>query len=180
MRYVLIILIVLLSALFMCGISVQLHIVSAEVDMLLVAMCLMILFERRLVPALYASIGGLAMDALFARGLGFYTLPYVLTGIAVFFYAEANRPSGIWHSCLVCAGAYAVKEIFSALLCIFLGYQFDIPRRLVTVVLPGIAVQAVFCFLVYFIYKWLYSFTFMQPAHDPEYKLLNRRRRRRY
>ncbi|MBR3842758.1 MAG: hypothetical protein IKM38_05770 [Christensenellaceae bacterium] len=179
MRYVMLILIALMNALIMCGVSAQFNIFGSEMDLLLVMMILMLMFEKKVTPVLCAAIGGLAMDSLFARGLGFYTLPYVITGMIFTLIISIREPKGIWMSCLFSAAAFLVKEIVSIILCILLGYQFDILHRIVSFSLPGIPLQAVLCFAVYFIYKWLYSFAFMQPSHDPEYKLMFRRRRRR-
>ena len=179
MRYVVIALIILISVLLMCGIFVRFPVFSAEIDSLTVTMVLMLFFERQLTPVLYTAVGGIIIDSLFSRSFGFYTIPYIISGLIAFLYIEDKKPEGILPAMVISGAVYLVKELISMVLCVLLSYDFDIVRRLLTTVLPGIALQMAAAAVSYYLFKWLHSFAFMQSAHDPEYELLRKRRRRR-
>ncbi|MBR3304446.1 MAG: rod shape-determining protein MreD [Christensenellaceae bacterium] len=179
MRYVIIILLILICTMLTCGVLVQFPVLEAQADLLLIALVMMTAFEKRLSPVLFVAAGGLIIDSLFARGLGFYTVPYLVSGILLYaFFAGRN-----YNNALITAAAsgviWFIKEIISIILCILMGYRIGILNRILTVSLPGIAVEAVLGLISYLPYKWLYSFAFMQPQDDSEFAGLKRRWRRR-
>lgn len=179
MRYLIIVFLIIFATLIMCGFSVRYPVFGAEVDVLLVTMVLMIFFEKKLNPVIYAVPGGLIMDMLFARSIGFYTVPYLVCGLVTYLVSGNIQSRGITGSAVLCMVAQVSKEFCSIIICIILGYKFDILKRVLQSVLPGIIVQSLFCMILYFFYKWLYSYAFMQPVHDPEFKLVEEGKRRR-
>ena len=115
--YLIIIFLIIFATLLMCGFFVRYPVFGAEVDVLLVTMVLMIFFEKKLNPVIYAVLGGLIMDMLFARSIGFYTVPYLVCGLVVYLVSGNFKGRGIAGSAVLCMVAQVAKEFCSIIIC---------------------------------------------------------------
>lgn len=162
MRYIVIIAIALLSALITGGVSPQLPIFGAEPDILLVAMLAMQLREKTLTPVIVCSVSAIFIDAFYAHAIGYYSLPYAVVGVIVFAIFRKRRMF-IYAPSLICAAAWLVKDVLSAVIAFFLGNSFDFSYIFVHSTLPGMLVNAVLIFPAYLLMLLLYKNNFMVP-----------------
>jgi len=91
MRFIIMAVIVLVSVLLVCAVFTQINIYEIAPDTILLSMLAMVLIENTLIPVLFTAGGALLMDMLFAKGLGFYTLPYVIVGLIVYLIFKSGR-----------------------------------------------------------------------------------------
>ena len=164
MRYVILIAIALFSALITGGVSPQLAIFGAEPDLLLIVMLSMELREKTLTPAIVCSVAAIFIDAFYAPAIGYYSLPYLIIGLIVYFVFAKREVGAIIIPMIVCAASWVVKELLSAAFAFFLGNTFDFFHIFVTSTLPGIPVHAVLMIPVFLLMGLLYRSNVMIPA----------------
>ncbi len=163
MRYVVMIGIALFAALITGGVSPQIPILGAEPDIVLVAMLAMELREKTATPIIVFSVAAVFIDAFYAPALGYYSCPYAVVGLIVFAIFAKKRINRFYGPAAICAAAWFVKDILSAILSFFLGNSFDFFHIFVNSTLPGMLVNAVLIFPVYLLFDMLYRHSFMTP-----------------
>ena len=184
MRYVIWAGLTIISAMLTGGFSPQLKILGAEPDILLIVMVSGILNERTLTPALFAVVGAICMDMFFAPAIGFYSLPYLITGLTVYLVFYKQRPPKHAMPAVILGIAWVIKELLSAVISFFLGNTFDFFYILLTSTLPGILVNGILMFLLNLALRKLFALPFMKPRLSsiedefPELKTGSPRRRR--
>ncbi len=166
MRYLVMIAIALLCALITGGVSPQLTLIGAEADLVIVFMLAMELEERTVTPVIVFSVAAIFMDAFYAGAIGYYSFPYLVTGLLVYAVFAKKSVNAFFGPPLICAGAYIAKEIITGIIAFFLGNTFDFFYILVHFVLPGAALNAVLIFPAYLIMRLLYKPSFMAPRNS--------------
>lgn len=163
MRYVVLVAAAFISAALNGAVFTQAPILGIQPDILLVVMLSFVMVENSLVPMFYMAGASLMMDALFAPAIGYYTLPYVLTGTLTYLIFRKRQFNRYYVPPLVGAGIWVLKDILTAIITAMLGYQINFFGNLIEKTLPAMFFNAAIMFLVYQGVYVLYQFTFMRP-----------------
>ena len=163
MRYIVLVAIALLGAFITGGVAPQLPILGAEPDLMLILMLALTLREHTVTPVLVCSVAAIFMDVFFAPALGYYSFPYLLIGAVVFLVTRNMQVPRVVVPSVICAAAWVLKELFTALLTFLMGHVFDFWYIFLHSTLPGVLVCAVLMFPIYLLINWLCGFNFMRP-----------------
>lgn len=163
MRYIIMILIALISAVITGGVSPQARIFGAEPDVLLAVMLAMELREKTVTPVIVFSVAAIFMDAFYAPAIGYYSFPYAAAGLLVYAVFAKKRINKFYGPAAICAAAWLFKDCLSAAVSFLMGNSFDFFHIFLTGTLPGMPVNAVIIFPVYLIMNALYKNGFMAP-----------------
>ncbi|MEL7603779.1 MAG: hypothetical protein AAGU77_11560, partial [Bacillota bacterium] len=112
-------------------------------------------------------------DLLFSGAIGFFTLPYFITGAVL--YPVVKRLSFIDRFFIpmgVAAGAYLFREILSALLTYMLGSTFSLGHMIIRYILPEMLITAVFMVPVHLLLSRIYRSPSVRPHNPEEFKRL--------
>lgn len=164
MRYVVMILIVIISILLVFGVFTSINLWDIAPDTILLSIVAMVLLEKTLMPVLFFSVGTLFMDILFARAIGFYTIPYLVAGLAVYLFFK-NRPPERkpWIPALAAGGGVLIKELLTAFLCLILRYNFHFGTLFIRYTLPSVVLNGLLMIPVFLLFRALYRKNFMRP-----------------
>lgn len=164
MRYVVLILAALLASMITGGIAPQVAILGAEPDILLIVMLAMVLCERTATPVITCSVAAIFMDAFLAPALGYYSFPYLLMGLLVYFVFRKRTIHPLFTPPVICAACWLIKDLITAFITFLMGNTFDFGYIFVHSTLPGILVNGVLILPFYLLFYWLYGFGFMRPS----------------
>ena len=93
-RFVFIALIIILNLFFSGGLFVQFNIIGIQPDLLMTAMVCMLMYERTFTPIGMAIIGGLMIDVVLSPAMGFYTIPYIIIGLVIYYLYPMLQQKG--------------------------------------------------------------------------------------
>ena len=172
MRVLVIAGITLVATLLVCGMSVQVAVFGIQIDFLLLVMSSFVYYERSMLPVLFAGAGGIVMDVLFAPCYGFYSLPYLMAGLTVYFLYERIDRQKIYGLMIGTAAGWIAKELVTMLLCMFLSVPFSFGQRLFAVSLPGGLLHALLALIAGLLLRMLYRSAFMRPQKTFEDDLI--------
>lgn len=158
--------IVLVSTLLTSAVFPVMNLWGIVPDLLLICMVSMLLLERTAMPILFTAAGLLLMDALFAPAMGYYTIPYVVIGLIVYAVVYKRYIDQTFLPAVILAAAFFLKEVLTAALSAFLGYEIRFGYVLVRFVLPEMLLNAVLMFILYHVFRRLYRCSFMRPLKN--------------
>lgn len=164
MRYILFILLGVVSVVLPGSVFSFANIGGIVPDVLLVTALCVVFLEKTSASILYAAIAGIVFDVMFAPYVGFNALAYVLT-VAIA-YGILRNMTRIRPVYLGAAGfaAYIAKELILAAVVSFTGIEFDFLYMLARYVLPGAFVAAVLIYPAYYVIRILYTRNLMTPT----------------
>lgn len=164
MRYIVLSLTSLLCALLTGAVFTQVQIFGIQPDIILAVLIAMVLLEKTMTPVFYMVGGAVVLDVLFAPGVGFYSLPYLIAGLLVYLFS-IRRDVSKWYIAAAAGGIlWVVKDLCTILFSVLLGNSFDIGKNLLHSTLPGILVAALLTYLVYLGFSKLYMYNFLRPV----------------
>ncbi len=169
MKKIIIVVIIALSMILMTGVFSRITIFGVQPDIMLVCMIIILSLDNTAFVLPVVGVCMFIVDSIFARAIGFYTIPYLMVGVAVYFaIGKLNKKNFIVVFGLVAAG-WVVKEIIACVLSVFLGYTFSFTARLTGIILPGILISLGLCAIVFPLLYILFGRSFM--VKDANYDL---------
>jgi rod shape-determining protein MreD len=173
MRYLIFLAISVINLLFANAIFPNINIAGVAPDIIVCTMVSIIILENSMAGAWLGLFCGLVMD-LFTGIIGFYTLPYFLTGAAVYFTRKmVNYYDRFFLPAAFAAGAYLIKTGMNALLAYMLNMQFTFSNMLLRYFLPEAAATAALMFLVHMILRKLYSLNYLKRKSGQDFRKLS-------
>ncbi len=169
MKKIIIVLIILVSMILMTGVFSRVTIFGVQPDIMLVCMIVILSLDNTAFVLPVVGICMLIVDSVFARAIGFYTIPYLIVGVAVYFaISKFNKKNFFVVFGLVAVGWF-VKEMTSCVLSVLLGYSFSFTARLTGIILPGILISLGICAVIFPLLYILFGRSFM--VKDSNYDL---------
>jgi rod shape-determining protein MreD len=173
MRYVMFAVIAVVNLIFTGAVFTNINIAGIAPDIIVCSMASIVILEKRMSGAVIGFICGLLLDMLLSGVIGFYTIPYLLTGALL--YAVVRRISYIdrfFVPMLITACAYVFKEILSALITYMLGSEFQILHMFVRYILPEMVATGIFMLLYHLLLERVYRNPSVHPVNPEEFKKL--------
>ena len=173
MRYLFLVLTVIINLIFTGVVFPRLNILGIAPDIIICTMASITALEKSRVGAAIGFICGLMLDIMFTSAIGFYTLPYFVVGMGLYFAANRiNYIDPVLIPELLAAGAFFIKELLAALLAYMLGRDVSPGYRLMRFVLPEMLATALFMLLIHLIIKRLYRSNSIRPKGTEDLKRL--------
>ena len=173
MRYLFLVLTVVVDLIFTGAVFPRLSILDISPDIIICTMASIAALEKSQTGAAIGFICGLALDVMFTSAIGFYTLPYFVAGMALYFVSNRIRyidPVLIPEAFAL--SAFLIKELITALLAYMLGRDVALGYRFVRFMLPEMLVTGLLMFLIHFIIKRLYRSNSIRPKGMEDLKRL--------
>ncbi len=166
LRYLILILSALISAICTGSISPVLTIFGVQPDILLIVMNCLLIMEKRATPVFVCGICALLLDFFYSNGFGYYSLPYVVVGIMLYLVLTKLNTDNFYVPVIVTGVTWLVKDLISALITFLQKNTFDFWYIFLRTTLPGILVNAILTIPFFFLYLWIYNFNFMHLPYD--------------
>jgi len=135
---------------------------------MLIFMVCMILAEQSLTPMFYTAFFALISDAVFTSSIGYYSVPYTLAGLLIYLLTYKRKVNIFVTPALCVALAWVVKDVLMGVITLFMGYDFSFWQTLLDRTLMEMLINAVLAFVLYFVFHWLYQFSFIRPQRLKE------------
>jgi len=173
MRYLFLALTVIIDLIFTGAVFPNINILGIAPDIIICTMASIVALEKSFTGAAIGLICGLALDIMFTGAIGFFTLPYFVAGMCLYFVCSHIRYiDSVLLPCAFAVGAYLIKEIITALLAYLLGLNVALGYRLFRYILPEILATGVFMLLIHLIIKRLYRSNSIHPKGMEDIKKL--------
>jgi len=156
--------------LFLSGsVFTQLQLFGVSPDILICFIASILCIENRVNSIIFALLGGLVLDIVFADMIGFYTLQYFCGSIVMYYFSQRlYRESIIFPAMIAIIGVF-VKEVVCAVIIMFMGYNFGFANLVVRYILPGMIMTGMVAILVHMFMKMIYRFKFMTRRATTEF-----------
>lgn len=173
MRYLFLVVTVIVNLIFTGVVFPRLSILGVAPDIIICTMASIAALEKSRVGAAIGFICGLALDIMYAGVIGFYTLPYFVVGMSLYFaVSRISYIDPVLIPELLAAGAFFAKELLAALLAYMLGRDVSLGYRLMRFVLPETLATALLMLLIHLIIKRLYRSNSIRPKGMEDLKKL--------
>jgi|AGTN01.2.fsa_nt_gi rod shape-determining protein MreD len=173
MRYVMFAVIAVVNFIFAGAVFPNLNIAGIAPDIIICSMASIVILEKRMTGAVIGLVCGLLLDMLFSGVIGFYTIPYLLTGAVL--YAAVRRISYIdrlFVPMLIAAAAYIFKEMLSGLIIYMLGSEFSLTHMLLRYILPETVATGILMLFYHLLLQRVYRSPSVHPVNPEEFKRL--------
>lgn len=173
MRYIVLAAVTIINLIFTGAVFPNINIAGLAPDLLICAMTSIAVLERSMAGAGIGLISGIVLDLFFSGAIGFYAIPYLITGTALYVVSTRFRYIDSFIMPFFFAiGAYLIKELLSALLAYMLGTSFSFPHMLMRYILPEALLTGVFMLLVHLIMRKIYRSSSVKPGRSEDIKKL--------
>jgi rod shape-determining protein MreD len=173
MRYLFLVLTVIIDLIFTGAVFPNINILGIAPDIIICTMASIAALEKSLTGAAIGFICGLALDIMFTGAIGFFTLPYFVAGMCLYFASSRIRyidPVLLPTAFALCA--YLVKEFITALLAYMLGLDVSLGYRFLRFMLPELLATGILMLLIHLIMKRLYLSNSIRPKGMEDLKKL--------
>lgn len=156
--------------LFLSGsVFTQLQMFGVSPDILICFIASILCIENRVNSVIFAIIGGLALDIVFADMIGYYTLQYFCGSVVMYYFSHRlYRESLIFPAIVSFIGVF-VKEVVGAIIVMFMGYEFGFANLIFRYILPGMIITGVIAIIVHLFVKLIYRAKFMRRRATTEF-----------
>lgn len=164
MRYILFILLGIVSIILPGSVLAFANIGGIIPDILLITALSVVFLERTGAGIVYAAVAGIAYDVMFSSYIGLNAIGYVLviaTAYAILRNMKRTKPV---YLAIAGFGAYIAKELILAFIIILLRCNYDFFYMLVRYILPGGLVSALLMFPAYYLIRLFYIMNWMTPT----------------
>ncbi len=158
MRYIILAIMVLISIFVTGGVFGAVSLFGLAPDLMICFMASIAIVEKTMAGMWIGVSFGLILDMLYSPALGFYAIPYAVTGAALYFISNKFRymdrffmPAGI------AAGAFILKDALLMLLSYVMGLSLNIGFIFIRFTLLSALETGVLMFLVHMLLRWLYK-----------------------
>ncbi len=173
MRYLFLTLTVIVNLIFTGAVFPNINFFGVYPDLIICTMASFAALEKSMTAAGVGFICGITLDIMFTGTIGFFTLPYFLVGMGLFFVTSRMRYiDPVLLPEALAAGAFIVKELISAMLAYMLGVNFSFSHRLLHYTLPELLLTAVLMLLIHLLFKRLYRSGSIRPKGMEDLKRL--------
>ncbi len=138
-------------------------------DILVCFTASIIAIEKRVNGILFAMIGGLMLDVIFGKMIGYYTLQYFIGAVAMYYVASRSFTDNFFVPAFIAAVGFAAKEIIAMIIIFFLDQPFSFFYVLVRYILPTAITTGLLTLLTQLFMKWIYSYKFMTRRSTTEF-----------
>ncbi len=151
----------------------EIAVLNAKVDFIMISVIMTALFSKKWYSAVLCALySGIAVDIVTQAGTfvntGIYLFIAVLAALGTLFYRE--------NSFIICVPATAAAVAIKHLLLVFILYLMRLNATLTfgTFInaLPSVIYTALAAALIYFVYKFFFSLSFMQEKKENEGRYL--------
>ena len=173
MRYLFLAVTIVIDLIFTGTVFPNINIMGIAPDIIICTMASLAALEKSMTSAAVGFVCGLALDIMFTGAIGFYTLPYFLVGMGLYFVSSRFRyidPVLLPEAFAV--GAYFVKEMIMALLAYMLGLNLSLGHRFLRFILPEMLATGILMLLIHLIFKRLYRSGSIRPKGMEDLKKL--------
>lgn len=162
MRYVLLVILSVVSVVLSGSVASGLNIAGIQVDIVLLIIVPLTLLEKTSMPIVFAAITGFLMDIMFSTVLGAYALCYtVMAAVCLLLFRKIIR-FNVLSLFLVGAGSYLVKELTMAVIVYAQAGRYSFPPLLVRYILPAAVLNGVLLLVSYWLFSRVYSQSWMK------------------
>jgi rod shape-determining protein MreD len=173
MRYLFLALTVIVNLIFTGAVFPNINILGIAPDIIICTMASMAALEKSITGAAIGLICGLALDIMFTGAIGFFTLPYFVAGMCLYFVSNRIRYiDPVLLPAAFALGAYLIKEFLTALLAYILGLDVSLGHRFLRYMLPEMLATGIFMLLIHLIMKRLYRSNSIRPKGMEDLKKL--------
>lgn len=173
MRYLFLTVTVIVNLIFTGAVFPNINIMGIAPDIIICTMASFAALEKSMTAAAVGLICGLMLDIMFTGAIGFYTLPYFVAGMSLYFISSRIRYiDPILLPEVFAVGAFFLKEMMMALLAYMLGLNLSLGHRFLRYILPEMLATGVFMLLIHLIFKRLYRSGSIRPRGMEDLKKL--------
>lgn len=173
MRYLFLALTVIVNLIFTGVVFPRLSILGIAPDLIICTMASITALEKSRMGAAIGFICGLLLDIMFTSVIGFYTLPYFVVGMGLYFVSDRIRYiDPVLVPDIFALGAFLIKELLAALLAYMLGRDVSLGYRFMRFVLPEMLATGLLMLLIHLIIKRLYRSNSIRPKGMEDLKKL--------
>ena len=165
MRYLILFLVALVNLIFTGAIFPNINIVGIAPDIIVCTMASITILEKKMTGAIIGLICGLVLDLVFSGSIGFYTIPYFVTGMILYFVCtRVTYIDKVLFPFLFAAAANFAKEILFAIMSYMMGISFSFSYMLIRYILPEALFTGVFMYLIHFLLTRIYRSSHMKQT----------------
>jgi len=173
MRYIVLAAVVVINLIFTGAVFPVINIAGLAPDIIVCTMVSVAILEKRMTGAVIGLICGLTLDLLFSGAIGFYALPYLITGAILYAVVRAFPAiDRFFLPMAIAGGAYLLREMLSALFTYMLGSTFSLGHMLIRYILPEMLITAVFMLPIHLLLSRIYRSPSVRPQNPEEFKRL--------
>ncbi len=173
MRTFVIFVLSVLAFFFHTMIAPEIAVFSAKIDFIMISVILTALFTRKWYPPIFCALySGIAVDIVTQSGTFVNTGIYLFIAGAVALSMFFIKENSLVISVLSVAVAVAVKHFLFVFILYLMRFNATLTFGTFINGLPSVLYTAAASLLIYFIYKFLFSLSFMQEKKDNEGRYL--------
>lgn len=173
MRFFILLCVTIVNLIFTGAIFPNINISGIAPDIIICTMASMAVMEKSLVGAGIGLVCGLALDCFFSGAIGFFAIPYLVTGVIIYFVCtKIKYLDGYILPFLIAIGAYMIKECVSALIVYMLDISYSFSYMFIRYMVPEALLTGVFILLIHFIFTKIYHSSTMQQNNYEDFKKL--------
>lgn len=171
MRYLIFLAIAAVNLIFTATVFPNLNFAGLAPDIIICTMISMVILEKRFSGAFFGLACGLALDVMFTGAIGFYALPYFVTGAVAFTvsvrlrYVDKHMVPGCFA-----VGAFICKELIRALLAYMMSFHFSLWHMITRYILPEALLTGLLMLLIHIIMRRLYRSVAIRPSSMADLK----------
>ena len=149
------------------------NIAGTAPDIIVCVMVSLAILDKSLFGAGLGLVCGLVLDCFFSDAIGLFAIPYLISGVAVYFVCfRLTYINRFVTPALLAAGAYIVKDLIAALLSHMLDLSFSLSYIFFRFTLPEALLTGAMMLLVHIIFSKLYQSGAMKKRSGEEFKRL--------
>ncbi len=173
MRYLILCAVTVINMLFTSAVFTNFRIADTAPDIIVCTIVSVVILENGMAGAYIGLACGLFLD-LFSGAIGYFAIPYFLTG-AVMFFIRKNiyYVDKIVLPFFLAIGAYFLREALTALIAYTLDQQFSLSEMFVRYMLPEAAMTGVLMFLVHLIMRRIYRIKGVKKKSSEDFRRLS-------
>ncbi|MDD5018452.1 MAG: rod shape-determining protein MreD [Eubacteriales bacterium] len=151
----------------------NINIAGISPDIIICVIASIAILEKSMAGAVIGLACGLILDLFFTGAIGFYAIPYFVTGAILFFVCtKLNYIDRYLLPVILASGAYLLKELIFALLAYMMNISFSFGYMLIRYILPEMLFTGVFMLLTHFIFIKIYRAGTMKLKSAKDFKRL--------
>lgn len=171
MRYLIFLAIAAVNLIFTATVFPNLNFSGLAPDIVVCTMVSMVILEKRFSGAIFGLACGLALDIMFTGAIGFYGLPYFVTGALSYIVSVRLRyvDKHLVPGCFA-FGAFIFKELISALLAYMMSFHFSLWHMVSRYILPEAMLTGILMLLIHLIMRRFYRSVAVRPSSMADLK----------
>lgn len=163
----------LIGLIFTSAVFPNINIAGIAPDIIICLIASITILDKSMVGAIIGLACGLLLDLFFTGAIGFYALPYFVTGAILYFVCKNIRYIDKYLlPVILTAGAYVVKELTFALLSYMMSIDFSFGHIFLRYILPEALMTGAFMLLIHYLFLKIYRTGSMKSKSFKDFKRL--------